>query len=501
MKKIILELLKKNFDFIKNNWTSVLLKLFEGKLTQGQVNLFVESTLEVIREILEKSDYSLADNYLIDIFNLFENAKLNLLEVSQLFNNGRVSILHFIDKDKNSGYDPIIIVEFVDEIIENLYARYSMLHQEAQMKEISHDRDSLALKLEINQQYLKNILHTSDSAIMLIDQNEKFIAWNKGAEIIFGYNEAEVIGQPSSLLLPKEEKYFKELEYIRGEVIREGFVKVAETERMTKLGKIVSVELNIKLLPSSDGEYIGRSVIIKDFTEVKKLQQQIDQSEKLAVIGQLAAGVAHEIGNPLTSISSIVQILQRRSADSLFSEQLANIKLNIDRISRIVRELVDFSRPPSHEMLLIQITDVIKTALGIVKYDKRVKKVLFETRLDNDLPKINIVPDQILQVLINILFNALDAINGEGKIEVISSHDKENVYIEIRDNGCGMDKDTMGKIFDPFFTTKEVGKGTGLGLSVSYGIMKKFKGDILVQSQLKQGSSFTVKLPLHQSVN
>ncbi|MGE5401874.1 MAG: ATP-binding protein [Ignavibacteriales bacterium] len=499
MKKIILELLNKNFEFIRDNWVSVLIKLFEGKLTEAQISSFVQSTLEAIREILDHADYSLADDYLVRMVKLFENSRLNLLEVSQLFNNGRVSILHYIDKDKNSGYDPIIIVEFIDEIIERLYARYSMLHQEAQMKELSLDRDKLAMKLEIDQQYLNNILHTSDSAIMVIDQNEKFIAWNKAAEIIFGYNEEEVIGQPSSLLLPKNKRFFEELEYIRSEVRKNGFVKIKETERMTKQGRIVSVELNVTLLPSKDGEYIGRSVIIKDYTEVKKLQQQIDQSEKLAVIGQLAAGVAHEIGNPLTSISAIVQILQRRSTDSLFSEQLATIKLNIDRISKIVRELVDFSRPPSHERLLIQITDVIRTALGIVKYDKRVKKVQFITHLDTSLPVISIVPDQILQVLINILFNALDAINGEGNIEVFSSHDKEHVYIEIRDNGCGMDKDTVSKIFDPFFTTKEVGKGTGLGLSVSYGIMRKFKGDILVESQPKKGSSFTLKLPINQS--
>ncbi|MGE5683450.1 MAG: two-component system sensor histidine kinase NtrB [Bacillota bacterium] len=498
MKKIILELLKKNFDFIKESWITALLKIFEDKLSHSQISLFVQNTLEAIIEIIERTDYSSVDNYLIDLYNLFENADLNLLEVSELFNSGRLPILHYIDREKNSGYDPAILAEFAEEIIEQLFARYSMLHQETQMKEISLDRDRLALKLETNQQYLKNILHTSDSAIMLIDNNEKYIAWNKGAEIIFGYKESEVIGQPSSLLLPKDDRYFRELEYIKEEVKRNGFVKIQETERLTKLGKIVSVELNVTLLPSNNGEYSGRSVIIKDFTEVKKLQQQIDQSEKLAVIGQLAAGVAHEIGNPLTSISSIVQILQRRSTDSLFTEQLANIKLNIDRITKIVRELVDFSRPPGHEKQFIQINDVIKTALGIVKYDKRVKNVKFDTKLDSNLPGIYIVPDQLLQVFINILFNALDAINGVGEIDVVSKFDKQFVFIEIRDNGCGMDKETIGKIFDPFFTTKEVGKGTGLGLSVSYGIMRKFKSDILVSSEVNKGSCFTLKIPIFQ---
>lgn len=496
MKKIILELLKRNFEVIKDNWVNALKRLFSGKLTEAQLASFVESTLQSIMAIVEKSDYSIIDNYLIEIYNLFKSAGLNLLEISQLFTNGRISVVHFIDKDRNSGYDPNILGQFIEEIIEQLFARYGILHQEAQMKELSSDRDRLAAKLESNQQYLKNILHSSDAAIMVIDPQERFIAWNKGAEDIFGYTEEEILGQHSSFLLPEGEKYLLELEKIKHVVEEEGYLKITETERKTKSGKIIPVELNVTKLPSNNGEYIGRSVIIKDSTQVKKLQQQIDQSEKLAVIGQLAAGVAHEIGNPLTSISSIVQILQRRANDPFFTEQLANIRSNIDRISKIVRELVDFSRPPGYEKLLIQITDVIRTALGIVKYDKRVKKVQFETSLDNELPRIYIVPDQLLQVFINILINALDAINGTGKIEVTSRHDKNFIYVDVRDNGCGMNEETMSKIFDPFFTTKEVGKGTGLGLSVSYGIIRKFKGDILVRSRVGKGSCFTVKLPV-----
>lgn len=498
MKKIILELLKKNFEFIKQNWVSALVRVFQGKLTESQISIFVESTLQTIISIVEKSDYSYSDNYIIEIYNLFEKTNLNLLEVSLLFNNGRSSILHIITKEKNPNYDPIVVVEYIEEIIEQLFARYGILRQEVQMKELSSDRDRLALKLEVNQQHLKNILHTSDSAIMVVDLNEKFIAWNKGAEKIFGYTEEEVIGQKSSLLLPPGRKYLDELNFIIEEVIEKGFARIPETERKTKAGKIVPVELNITKLPTKEGDYVGRTVIIKDSTEVKKLQQQIDQSEKLAVIGQLAAGVAHEIGNPLTSISSIVQLLQRKVNEEFVNEQLANIRSNIDRISKIVRELVDFSRPPGHERSVIQITDVIKTAIGIVKYDKRVRKVEFDTQLASDLPRISLVPDQILQVFINILFNALDAIEGNGKIKVKTYHNNDSIFIEIKDNGCGMDKETISKIFDPFFTTKEVGKGTGLGLSVSYGIIKKFKGDILVQSEVKKGSTFTIKLPVEQ---
>jgi signal transduction histidine kinase len=215
----------------------------------------------------------------------------------------------------------------------------------------------------------------------------------------------------------------------------------------------------------------------------------------LAVIGQLAAGVAHEIGNPLASISSIVQILQRKSQDQFVSDQLVNVKDNINRISKIVRELADLSRPPSHDSLITQINEVIKTAVGIVKYDKRVKKVEFKTNLDPNLPMIEVVPDQLIQVFINIMINSLDAISGEGIIRVNSSYDDEKIYVSITDDGIGIPDNAIDKIFEPFYTTKLVGKGTGLGLSVSYGIIQKFGGEIKVKSKIDEGSQFTIEIP------
>lgn len=498
MKKLLTELIKKHFADIIENWTAQLIKV-SNKLTDSQIYTFVEHSLDTILDVMETGDYSSADQYLIDIYMLFSNSNLNLLEVSQLFSSGRFAVLNCIEKDKEENTDPVILLGFFDELIEKIYARYGMLHQETKMKELEGDRDRLAARLELSNQYLKNILYTSDQAIMIVDDNEIFISWNKGAEKIFGYTESEVIGKPSSLLLPKGKRFVDELKRIQNDVKRNGQSLILETERKTKSGDIISVRLSVSRLPNKKNEYAGRSVIIKDHTEFKRLQAQIDQSEKLAVIGQIAAGVAHEIGNPLTSISSLVQILQRKSQDSFMNEQLVNIKENIDRITKIVRELVDFSRPPSYETSNQDVTDVIKTALGIVKYDKRVRKVNFETELKTNLPNVNIAADQLLQVFVNILINALDAIKGNGIITVKSNFDLKNIYIELSDNGCGMDDATLEKIFDPFFTTKEVGKGTGLGLSVSYGIINRFNGEIKVKSKINEGSTFTIVLPIQNN--
>jgi len=499
MKKLIIDILKNNFAVILQSWTLKILDNLKNKLSESQIRTFVDSSINTFIEIIEESEYRYADQYLIDIYNLFSSANLSLLDISHIFSCGRYSLLSAIEANKTHNYDPVMLLGFLDEMFEQIFARYSVIHQEAQMKELASDRDRLAKKLDMNQQYLKNILHASDSAIMIVDDQERFIAWSKGAEEIFGYTEAEVLNKPSTLLLPNESKYFNELKHIQTEAKRSGFLKILETERKTKSGNIVTVRLNVTKLPSPQGEYIGRTIIINDYTEVKKLQEQVDQSEKLAVIGQLAAGIAHEIGNPLASISSLVQILQRKNEDDFTNEQLAAIKENIDRISKIVRELVDFSRPPSDQKSVIQITDVIKTAIGIVKYDKRVRKVKFDTELAADLPKVNIIPDQLLQVFVNILINALDAIEGNGLIKVNSSHDDQFVYIKISDDGCGIPEKIIDKIFHPFYTTKEVGKGTGLGLSVSYGIIKKFRGSIFVESEVNKGSTFTIKLPFKQN--
>jgi len=233
--------------------------------------------------------------------------------------------------------------------------------------------------------YLQNVFQHLDSAIMVVDKNEKFVAWNNGAHKIFGYTQEEILGKNSFALLPPGKKLKDELNEIVKEVKDKGYAKLIETERLTKDNRVIPVQLNVAKLPGENNEYLGRTIVITDVTEVKRLQQQVDQSEKLAVIGQLAAGVAHEIGNPLASISSIVQILQRKSNDQFISDQLVNVKDNINRISKIVRELVDLSRPPSQDLLITQINEVVKTAVGIVKYDKRVKKVEFKTNLDPNL--------------------------------------------------------------------------------------------------------------------
>ncbi len=232
---------------------------------------------------------------------------------------------------------------------------------------------------------------------------------------------------------------------------------------------------------------------------LREAQFQISHQEKMASLGLLAAGVAHEIGNPLTSISSMAQILMRRSDNPQLEEYLQNILKNIERISKIVRELVDFARPSSYEASLVDVNELIRHAVNIVKYDRRTKHIQLQMDLDKNLPAIFLVADQLLQVFINILINAVDALPQDGGELYVQTYSKNGrLFILFRDNGVGIPEEHIGKIFEPFFTTKKVGKGTGLGLSVSYGIIKNFDGEIHVRSKVMQGSTFTIEIPMGQ---
>ncbi|MCX7959779.1 MAG: ATP-binding protein, partial [Deltaproteobacteria bacterium] len=232
-------------------------------------------------------------------------------------------------------------------------------------------------------------------------------------------------------------------------------------------------------------------------TELKKLHRQISPAKELSVVGQLAAGIAHEVGNPLTSISSIVQVIQRTTNDTFAIEKLELVKNQINRIARTIRELVDFSRPSNYEIKQTDVNKVLQDAVNIVRYGKKSKDINFILELDEKIPRLTLVQDQIIQVFINLLLNAVDAMEGKpGEIKVKSELYGNHIKIHFIDKGKGIPDEIKNKIFEPFFTTKKVGEGTGLGLWVSYGIVKNFGGDIDFESQPGKGSTFTISLPI-----
>jgi PAS domain S-box-containing protein len=244
---------------------------------------------------------------------------------------------------------------------------------------------------------------------------------------------------------------------------------------------------------------------IADITERHSMQEQTRHQEKMAALGLLAAGVAHEVGNPLASISGVTQTLLRRADDPKVMEKLELIKAHVQRISHIVREMQNFGRPPILDWAPCAIDDILTKAVAMIRFDKRAANVEIDLVTADDLPSTYGIEDQLLQVFLNVLLNALDALNSLGesqtrKLSIVSRRaeppDEPALIIEFDDAGVGIPRESVGRVFDPFFTTKEVGYGTGLGLAVCYRIVEEHRGRIDINSEPTHGTRVRITLPV-----
>ncbi|NOZ60261.1 MAG: PAS domain S-box protein [Calditrichaeota bacterium] len=360
------------------------------------------------------------------------------------------------------------------------------------------ERQRSEASLKEYQQFLSNIFDDAAEAIFVLDENDCVKLWNKQAEKMYGYSAEEMIGKHISLIVPNDEKSRREIELINKIVKEKGFVKDWETERITHDGRKLLLRITRTAIRDENDNYRGSSVIAHDISEQRRLEQQLIHSEKLSAVGQLAAGIAHEVGSPLTAISSLAQLLYERDDDEWNKDKLKIIREQIDRIARIVRELVNFSKPISTDVKDISVNQVIEEAIQIVRYDRRLKHLTINLDLFPGLPMIRASFDQLLQVLINILLNAGDALEGrpDGEISISTQLVGEKIIIRIIDNGAGIAGKYLDHIFEPFFTTKGPGKGTGLGLWVCYNIVKGFSGEIVAESEENQGTAFHIILPV-----
>ncbi len=341
-----------------------------------------------------------------------------------------------------------------------------------------------------------NAIHYTINPVEITDPDGKIIYVNPAFEHVSGYRGEELIGKnPNILNSGKHDRNFWKKMW---EEIGSGNVWRGEIINKRKNGDLFYTELLISPIIDPSGILVGFIGTHLDITEKKRLEQQLIQSQKLESIGTLAAGIAHEVGNPLTSISSLVQVIQRTTSDTGVFEKLDLVKNQINRIAKIIRELVDFSRPSNYETRPVNVNAVIQEAVNIVRYSKKAKDIQCITELDPGIPSLLLVQDQIIQVFINILLNAVDAISAPPREIRVRTHlQRSHVVIEFEDTGHGIAQPHLNKIFEPFFTTKNIGEGTGLGLWISYGIIKNLHGDITVESREGHGARFTVTLPIH----
>jgi two-component system NtrC family sensor kinase len=259
--------------------------------------------------------------------------------------------------------------------------------------------------------------------------------------------------------------------------------------------------LHISSFPICDegGKFVGAVHTVRDITEEKVLRAQLLQTEKLAAIGQLVSGVAHELNNPLTSVMGYAQLLQAADVSEDVRDDLRRVYQESQRSARIIRSLLTFARKETAEKLYIDINKVLVNTINLRSYQLKVDNVELVRQLDEHLPWTMTAPHQLQQVFLNLINNAHQAMldyRGGGRLVVRSETNGEVIRVKVVDNGPGIPEDTLSKIFDPFFTTKEVGRGTGLGLSIAFGIVRDHGGRIWAESEVGSGTAFTVELPI-----
>jgi C4-dicarboxylate-specific signal transduction histidine kinase len=230
---------------------------------------------------------------------------------------------------------------------------------------------------------------------------------------------------------------------------------------------------------------------------LKQQQQAMIQHEKMVAMGQMAAGVTHEIANPLASMDSLLQLMLRKP-DRVRPEALQTLREQIGRINQIIAQMKTFAHPADMQQQTVALNEVVDQSLHMLRFDARLKQVTVERVFSPDAGSLPLLPQALQQVLVNLIINALDAMSNTAQPTLTIRTERREGWclIEVADNGTGISPEHMGRLFEPLFTTKPVGKGTGLGLSISYSLVQKQGGSISVHSQPENGTRFTIRLPI-----
>jgi Na+/proline symporter/signal transduction histidine kinase len=336
-------------------------------------------------------------------------------------------------------------------------------------------------QLAMLKEFSENIIESLPLGVATLDEALRVTYWNSGMEMITGVEKSDSLEcDASGLLTCLEPRLFTP-------EVREGEI----TCRRSFDPQIILKGYVSRLT----GAQKGYVLVLEDITEKKKIEEELFRATKHASVGKLAAGVAHEIGNPLASISSLVQELQTEDVSSFTKDSLTTINEHVHRIARIVRSLGDFARLYPRQKVATSPADILENTLNLVRYDKNFRKIEIRTDIQAT-PPLTIDPDQIQQVFLNLILNARDAMPNGGILDISVKHVDGHVLMLFSDTGCGIDPEVRDKVFDPFFSTKGPAKGTGLGLSICYSIIKDHGGTIEIDSEKDKGTRFTIKIPV-----
>jgi len=346
------------------------------------------------------------------------------------------------------------------------------------------------------------LLDQAQDAIIARDLDDRIFYWNKSAERLYGWSNEEVVGRDAKEILYKDvPPQFEEAD----RAVRENGEWSGELSQVTKGGREVTVFSRWTLVRDDHGEPHQKLIVNTDVTEQKRLEAEVQRAAQLSFVGELAAGLAHEIKNPLAGIQGAVDILiRRRDKMDPEREALEGMRHEVTRIDSTVRALLERARPRLVSVKPTSLSEVVRHAVNLARGQlghsgARGGRVTVSYEPPDDPIIMNIDAAQIEDAVLNLIINAIDATEGNGEVKVHVSTDqeiadREDAVIEISDNGRGIAEEDQARIFNPFFTTRS--DGTGLGLPAVRRIARAHSGTVVVQSNLGRGSTFTIRLPL-----
>lgn len=353
-----------------------------------------------------------------------------------------------------------------------------------------------ARELQSTKQYLESFVNHTSDAIHVVDLNGHIIQVNHAFETIYGWSSEEVTGQ----LLPNlPDNQLESYESLIATILNGGSITGYETVRYTKNGELIDVSITISAIRDEQDEIIAIATISRNITSRKQAEEMIRRSEKLAVVGQLAAGVAHEVRNPLTTLRGFVQL--QKQTGSLSMSHLDLMLSELDQINMIVSEFLVLAKPQAIRQDCLNIGELLRDIVMLMDSEARLNNVNLSIQQITDIPDIGGVGSQLKQVFVNMIKNGLEAMpdGGELTIELAAVEESREIAIRFTDQGLGMSEEDMARLGEPFFTKKE--GGNGLGIMICQQIIRNHNGKLEYRSVIGEGTCVEIRLPMNKSAD
>jgi PAS domain S-box-containing protein len=358
------------------------------------------------------------------------------------------------------------------------------------------EKRKMERQLEQQEEFRRRLLESFPDLILVVDLEERYTFVNSRASDLLGYQPQDLVGKKISDL----EDHSPELAALCHTVVsgKQAFAS-ADYGARHRDGSWRTMRASGSKLFDAEGKTSGVIISVRDITLERKLEQQVVQSERLAAMGAMIGGVAHELNNPLTSILGVSELLQDTETSETARKQLAMLQQQARRAADIVQNLTYFARPPAPGKSRIKLAEVVERTLNLHAYSLRKNNITVDFLRDEGLPHVLGDPHQLMQVFLNVILNAEQAIRearDKGTLRIRTGKSDNSVWVSFHDDGPGIPKENLPSIFDPFYTTKRPGRGTGLGLSICKSVMKEHNGSIEAANAPDGGAVFTVTLPV-----